>query len=173
MRILLTEDDEGLRGFVGRALEHDGHIVDPAGDGMEALAALDARRGKFDLLFSDIRMPLMDGFALARSAAGRWPRLPVLLMTGYADENQTHVEVVPKSVRGVLAKPFSLADMREAVDAAFAADVCGTGSDSHGDAGLPGNDDPACAPSSDGPVRDGVVRMAAAAVYSVLNSRSR
>ncbi len=119
MRILLTEDDDSLRGFVGRALECDGHTVDPACDGLAALAALDARGGQFDLLFSDVRMPLMDGLALARSIAGRWPRLPVLLMTGYADDRRTLAETVPDTVRMVLAKPFSLDEMRAAVAAAF------------------------------------------------------
>ncbi|MEP4032925.1 response regulator, partial [Roseibium polysiphoniae] len=57
-RILLTEDDEAVRSFVQRALELDGHTVKAAEDGAEAVEVLTREQGKFDLLVSDIKMPV-------------------------------------------------------------------------------------------------------------------
>ena len=93
MRILLTEDDESVRAFVSRALELDGHKVETACDGLEALERLDETDCAYDLLVSDVKMPQMDGIALAHTAAGRWPGLPILLMTGYADQRERADEI--------------------------------------------------------------------------------
>ena len=56
MRILLTEDDDSVRSFVSRALELDGHKVDTACDGVEALERLTENDGGYDLLVSDVKM---------------------------------------------------------------------------------------------------------------------
>ncbi|HSG94346.1 MAG TPA: response regulator [Afifellaceae bacterium] len=114
MRILLTEDDEAVRGFVSRALELDGHDVDTADDGMEALALLEASDGGYDLLVSDVKMPMMDGIALAHSAAERWPGMRILLMTGFADQRE-RADDLSKVIRDVVTKPFTLQEIREAV----------------------------------------------------------
>ena len=66
-RILVVDDEESIRGFVERALTLDGHAVKMAADGAEALDHLACEN--FDLMLSDIRMPLMDGIALALQAA--------------------------------------------------------------------------------------------------------
>ena len=62
-RILLAEDEAGVRDVAARALERKGHAVDTAEDGLEALEALGAER--YDLLITDIVMPGLDGVALA------------------------------------------------------------------------------------------------------------
>lgn len=117
MRILLTEDDESVRLFVSRALELDGHKVETACDGVEALERLQECDGGFDLLVSDVKMPMMDGIALAHRAAGRWPSLPILLMTGFADQRE-RAEDLEQVIRDVLTKPFTLQQIREAVSEA-------------------------------------------------------
>ena len=123
MRILLTEDDVAVRAFVGRALEIDGHEVETAGDGLEAMACLEKHDGQFDLLVSDVKMPLMDGIALAHNAAERWPGLPILLMTGYADQRE-RADDLHQKIRDVVTKPFTLQQIREAVtDAATGEDL--------------------------------------------------
>lgn len=123
MRILLTEDDESVRAFVSRALELDGHRVETACDGLEAMERLEERDGDFDLLVSDVKMPLMDGIALAHKAAGQWPGLPILLMTGFADQRE-RAEDLSKVIRDVLTKPFTLQEIRAAVtDAAATEDA--------------------------------------------------
>ena len=122
MRILLTEDDLAVRAFVSRALEIDGHDVETAGDGVEAIECLEQHDGQFDLLVSDVKMPLMDGIALAHSAAERWPGLPILLMTGFADQRE-RADDLHKKIRDVVTKPFTLQQIRDAVtDAAMPAD---------------------------------------------------
>lgn len=115
--ILLTEDDDAVRTFVRRALEIDGHQVTSASDGGTALEIL-REGGRFDLLVSDIMMPVMDGIALALNAARSHPDLPILLMTGFADQRERASEL-EAIVRDVLPKPFSLAEIRRAVAAAL------------------------------------------------------
>ncbi|MYZ49168.1 response regulator [Propylenella binzhouense] len=119
MRILLTEDDESVRAFVSRALELDGHKVETACDGLDALERLQENDGRYDLLVSDVKMPMMDGIALAHKAAHLWPGLPILLMTGFADQRE-RAEDLEQVIRDVLTKPFTLQQIREAVTEAAA-----------------------------------------------------
>jgi two-component system, cell cycle response regulator CpdR len=113
-RILIAEDDEPVRGFVKRALEMDGHAVVAECDGAAALERLELEDGAFDLLLSDIRMPLMDGIALALSAGRSFPKLPILLMTGFADQRE-RAHDLEAIIEDVVTKPFSLAEIRAAV----------------------------------------------------------
>jgi DNA-binding response OmpR family regulator len=116
-RILVTDDDDAVRGVVYRALQHDGHEVATASDGAQALEALG--RGSYDLLLSDIRMPVMDGIALALAAARDWPGLVILLMTGFADQRE-RASGLDALIHDVITKPFGLADLRAAVGSALA-----------------------------------------------------
>jgi two-component system, cell cycle response regulator CpdR len=113
-RILIAEDDEPVRGFVKRALEMDGHAVVAEVDGAAALDRLVEERGAFDLLLSDIRMPLMDGIALALAVGRDFPQLPILLMTGFADQRE-RAHDLEAIIEDVVTKPFSLAEIRAAV----------------------------------------------------------
>jgi two-component system, cell cycle response regulator CpdR len=116
-RILITEDEESLRRFVARALRLDGHETFEAGDGAEGLERLD--EGSYDLLLSDIRMPVMDGIELAHQAAARFPGMKILLMTGYAEQRERADDLATKIV-DVVPKPFALPDIRKAVAMALA-----------------------------------------------------
>jgi two-component system, cell cycle response regulator CpdR len=117
-RILITEDEDSLRVFVARALRLDGHETVEAADGAQGLETLS--EGEFDLLLSDIRMPVMDGIELAHKAAQAHPDLKILLMTGYAEQRERAEDLALKIV-DVVAKPFSLPDIRTAVARALAA----------------------------------------------------
>jgi CheY-like chemotaxis protein len=117
-RILITEDEDSLRRFVARALRMDGHETEEAADGAEGLEKL--REGGFDLLLSDIRMPVMDGIELAHQASSHWPDLKILLMTGYAEQRERADNLMEKIV-DVVSKPFALPDIRKAVALALAA----------------------------------------------------
>ncbi len=119
-RILLAEDEEPLRDFVVRALVQDGHEVVAAADGAEALDLLSREKNEFDLLLTDIRMPIMDGIALALAAARDHPDLTILLMTGYADQRE-RAHGLDALIHDVIAKPFSLAEIKAAVAEALAA----------------------------------------------------
>jgi CheY-like chemotaxis protein len=119
-RILIAEDEEALRSLCARALASDGHEVVVAGDGGEACDALARAHGRFDLLLADIRMPVMDGIALALATARDYPELGILLMTAYADQRE-RAHGLDALIHDVIAKPFSLADIRGAVNEALAA----------------------------------------------------
>jgi two-component system cell cycle response regulator CpdR len=119
MRILLTEDDDSVRAFVSRALELDGHDVETACHGAEALDRLEENESGYDLLVTDVKMPIMDGIALAHEAAGKWPGMPILLMTGFADQRE-RAEDLAEKIRDVVTKPFTLQQIREAVSDAAA-----------------------------------------------------
>ena len=119
-RILLVDDEETVRGFLKRGLEIDGHAVITAIDGSDGLDRLNEADGGFDLLLTDIRMPLMDGIALALAAKRDFPNLTILLMTGFADQRE-RARGLDAIVTDVLTKPFSLADLRSTVNRALAA----------------------------------------------------
>src|SRR5262249_31612925 len=121
-RILIAEDEEGLRSLVARALMLDGHDVITANDGAEALELIVRTQGAFDLLLTDIRMPVMDGIALALAlpTARDPPRCGILLMTGYADQRE-RASGLAALIHDVITKPFSLATIRSAVNDAVAA----------------------------------------------------
>ncbi|KPQ12189.1 MAG: putative response regulator [Saliniramus fredricksonii] len=118
-RILLVDDEEPVRGFLSRGLQLDGHEVVTAEDGAEGLDALGEADTPFDLLLTDIRMPIMDGIALALAAKRDFPDLTILLMTGFADQRE-RARGLDAIVADVLTKPFSLDDMRAAVSRALA-----------------------------------------------------
>jgi len=117
-RVLIAEDEEALCAMCARALTMDGHEVVAARDGGEALDVLVREDGRFDLLLTDIRMPIMDGIALALSAARDFPNLTILLMTGYADQRE-RAHGLDALIHDVIAKPFTLATLRDAVKEAL------------------------------------------------------
>ena len=119
-RILIAEDEEGLRSLVARALAQDGHAVATANDGAEALDLLTRAQGAFELLLTDIRMPIMDGIALALAAARDHPHVAILLMTGFADQRE-RASGLDALIHDVITKPFSIAAIRSAVKEAIAA----------------------------------------------------
>lgn len=118
-RILVAEDDENVRAFVTRALEMSGHDVTDASDGGLALEIANEQNGNFDLLVSDIKMPVMDGIALALAIGAQYPAMTILLMTGFADQRE-RAHGLDALIYDVLGKPFSLAQLIEKVDDALA-----------------------------------------------------
>lgn len=115
-KILIVEDDEAVRTLAARALERMGHSIDLACDGAEGLDRVCAVQGGYDLVVSDIRMPAMDGIAMAKEIALRFPALRIMLVTGYADQRERAAEL-DGTVVDVVQKPFTLSIIRERVDA--------------------------------------------------------
>ena len=113
-RILLAEDDDNVRTFVARALELGGHEVVAVEDGGLAAEAMDAAQGGFDLLLSDIRMPVMDGIALALHVGATFPNVTIVLMTGFADQRERAFGL-EALVYDVIAKPFTLSALTDKV----------------------------------------------------------
>jgi len=118
-RILLAEDEEALRALTARALTDTGHEVVAAVDGAEALDIVAREAGRFDLLLTDIKMPLMDGIALALSVARDYPQIIILLMTAYADQRE-RASNLDALIHDVILKPFTLAEIKAAVNDALA-----------------------------------------------------
>jgi DNA-binding response OmpR family regulator len=117
-RILIAEDEEALRALCARGLTTDGHEVLSACDGSEALEILTREEGRFDLLLTDVRMPIMDGIALALSTARDFPTLTILMMTGYADQRE-RAHNLEALIHDVITKPFTLTTLRAAVNGAL------------------------------------------------------
>jgi two-component system cell cycle sensor histidine kinase/response regulator CckA len=109
--ILLVEDEEMVRAVAERALTRQGYTVLTAENGEAALEVL-ARGEKPDLLISDVVMPSMDGPTMVRHARERYPDLPILFMSGYAEE-QLRKSIDLDNV-AFLPKPFSVQQLAEA-----------------------------------------------------------
>lgn len=113
-KILVAEDDTGVRLLVARALRLEGHDVTLAEDGEMAVDILAEEDGAFDLLLSDILMPGLTGIELAHAARTTFPDLPILLMTGYAEQKEA-ADDLSAIILGVVDKPFTLAEIRTRV----------------------------------------------------------
>jgi two-component system cell cycle response regulator CpdR len=112
-RILLADDDKPTRDLVKRALEGDGHTVEIAQDGTEALDALSGGAA-VDVLVTDVNMPGLDGISLAKRAEALVPGLRVLMMSGFAEELERAKAAAAGRI-SVLSKPFTLDHVRSAV----------------------------------------------------------
>jgi len=117
-RILIAEDEEALRALCARALMTDGHEAKTACDGTDAIDLLGRENGRFDLLLTDIRMPMMDGIALALAVARDQPDITILLMTGYADQRE-RAHGLDAIIHDVISKPFTVVELRAAVNEAL------------------------------------------------------
>ena len=117
-RILVADDDTGVRTFICDCLRAAGYEIIEAADGAEALRSL--TRQAPDLLIVDFAMPGLNGVDVVRQARRKVPDLPIILATGYADMKA--VEAV-MGVERILRKPFKVDDL----EAAVALALCDTG----------------------------------------------
>jgi two-component system, cell cycle sensor histidine kinase and response regulator CckA len=109
--VLVVEDEPTVRTMAVRTLEEAGYRVRQAAHGREALALIEARDGRVDLVVTDLGMPEMDGHELASRLKTLRPGLPVLYMSGYGDAGV---------VTPFLQKPFSPDDLVDRVAAVLA-----------------------------------------------------
>ncbi|HWU86433.1 MAG TPA: sigma-54 dependent transcriptional regulator, partial [Kofleriaceae bacterium] len=103
-RILVADDEAGLREFLTDALELDDHIVVAARDGREAAKLLDERG--FDLVLTDLKMPGLDGMALLRKVRAEQPEVEVIVMTAHGTVDNA-VEAMKLGAFEYLQKPIS------------------------------------------------------------------
>jgi two-component system cell cycle sensor histidine kinase/response regulator CckA len=116
--ILLVEDEDMVRAVAERALTRHGYTVLTASNGEEALEILSGGAA-IDLLISDVVMPTMDGPTMVRQARKKWPDLPILFMSGYAEEQLR--KAIDLDRVAFLPKPFSVQQLAEAARAAMEA----------------------------------------------------
>jgi two-component system cell cycle sensor histidine kinase/response regulator CckA len=114
--ILLVEDEDMVRAVAERALTRAGYSVVTASQGEEGLERF-AQMDKVDLIISDVVMPTMDGPTMVRAMRAKRPDLPVLFMSGYAEEQLRHSIDIDDVA--FLPKPFSVAQLAEATSAAL------------------------------------------------------
>ena len=114
MKVLIVDDSSVMRDTLRDAIELFGHEVEDAVDGAQGLEKFSA--GGFDLVVSDIEMPRMSGFDLAREIKRQFPQLPVILLSGAFEYFKDAVSSL--GVSG-LAKPFSLAELESHVQTAL------------------------------------------------------
>jgi CheY-like chemotaxis protein len=104
--ILLVEDEPGSRYALARVLRGHGYDVREAADGNEALTLIqELLFGKLsiDLVITDLRMPNETGLVLAAHIRGKWPRIPILLMSGYLSEEAG--KLVSEGLAEFISKP--------------------------------------------------------------------
>ena len=116
-RVLVVDDDAEIRLVVRRVVERLGHKVTEAGDGLEAVKALDG--GGFDLVVSDLRMPKADGFAVLRKAQEPPTRTPVIILTASVLVSEC-VEAMRSGALNFLVKPFNGDELKTVIEAALA-----------------------------------------------------
>ncbi|HET7553848.1 MAG TPA: two-component regulator propeller domain-containing protein [Gemmatimonadaceae bacterium] len=108
-RILVVDDEETVRLSVARILGKLGYEVITAGDGSEAVGAA-CSEGAVDLILMDVTMPTMDGPTAARELRGRGVATPIVLMSGYAEEELVNRGVMAHA-DGFLKKPFEVTEL--------------------------------------------------------------
>jgi two-component system cell cycle response regulator CpdR len=113
-RILMAENDDVIRELVVRALSEDGHKLTVTADGVAALVALGRHSGAFDLLLTDVKMPKVDGIALALEAGRLHPDIAIMLMTGYPDQRE-RAHCLDALVHDIITKPFTVDQIKGAV----------------------------------------------------------
>jgi signal transduction histidine kinase len=115
-RVLVVEDDDGVRRFIVESLQALGYSVIEASGGREGLDRI--REESPELLIVDFAMPGLNGVEVVTEARGFAPDLPIILATGYADMDAVHRVIDPSCV---LRKPFQIGDLEKAVRGALAA----------------------------------------------------
>jgi two-component system OmpR family response regulator len=108
MRVLVAEDDPGLRSVLERGLREHGYVVDAVSDGDDALAHL--RSYGYEVVVLDWRMPTTTGIEVIRRMRARGDRTPVLLLTA-RDSTEDRVEGLNGGADDYLVKPFSFAEL--------------------------------------------------------------
>ncbi len=111
-QILVVDDEPFVCDAVKMMLEFDGHTIETAGSGKDALALMEKNR--FDLVITDYAMPGMKGNELAAQIRSQNPKQPIVMITAYAEmltANQTPLDAVDC----VISKPFLLEDLRSAI----------------------------------------------------------
>ena len=96
--VLVVDDDTSVRACVKAALITEGFRTLEAGDGELGLKLVRKIGSKIDLVISDIKMPKLDGIQLANLVRAEFPKIPIILISGYTDgalENQPWVEFIP------------------------------------------------------------------------------
>ncbi|NOZ86857.1 MAG: sigma-54-dependent Fis family transcriptional regulator [Deltaproteobacteria bacterium] len=126
-RVLVVDDEVNLRKVLTAILEQDGHIVEQAGNGIEALKLLDAF--KPEVVITDLKMPKLSGMDLLRELKKRSPGTQVFLITAYGTKD-TAVAALKAGAMDYITKPFEQDEILELVAKALRRKRLGDSNDS-------------------------------------------
>ena len=115
-KILVVDDSEGTRNLCSKILEKEGYAVQTAENGEEALKLVS--ENSFDLVVTDLMMPVMDGMELLEQVKKSNPRMPVIIITAYASV-ATAVEAIKKGAYDYVPKPFNPGELQVTVEKAL------------------------------------------------------
>ncbi len=107
-RLLIVEDDRGVRESLARALQYEGYDVETAADGREAISLV--RQGGLDAVVLDVMMPELDGLQVARKLRVEGQRIPILMLTA-RHEVSDRVAGLEAGADDYLVKPFALDEL--------------------------------------------------------------
>lgn len=117
LRTLVVDDEKGIRYFLQKALEKDGHIVATAANGEEALRKL--RDDRFDLMLLDLKLGgRVNGLRILEAVRWRWPSTVVIMMTAHGSLESAQA-AIEEGVDGYLLKPVEPDEVRETIEEAL------------------------------------------------------
>jgi len=112
VQILIVDDSQESRDLCQRVLRKEGYEVQTVDNGRRALVELKATR--FNLIITDLKMPEMDGLSLLKKAKEIYPKIFVIVMTGYPDE-ESKAKAIELGASGYLVKPLDVSELVRAV----------------------------------------------------------
>jgi len=112
VRILVVDDSQESREICQRVLRKEGYVVHSVDNGKKALDELETTR--FDLIITDLKMPELDGMSLLKKVKEIDPKICVIVMTGYPDE-ESKAKAIELGASGYLAKPIDISELIVAV----------------------------------------------------------
>lgn len=112
MKILVADDDPVIRKLLGQVLSEDGHKVSLATNGAQVIEKV--QKEDFELLLSDVHMPVMNGLETLRIMRSTFPQLPVVMMDSYPDQLVKQAENEGALI--CIHKPFDLKELREVIE---------------------------------------------------------
>ncbi|MCK6623413.1 MAG: sigma-54-dependent Fis family transcriptional regulator [Calditrichaceae bacterium] len=115
-RVMVVDDEESIREVLSNYLESLGYEVQTASDGQDALGKFEA--GAYDLIVSDLLMPVVDGLELLRKVREKDRDVIFLMITGYPSI-ETAVEAIKKGAYDYITKPFHMEDVRIRIERSF------------------------------------------------------
>jgi DNA-binding response OmpR family regulator len=118
-RILLIDDDELLRGVLSKTLGHAGHTVIQAADGQQGVEL--ARASIFDLVITDLVMPVQEGVETILVLRREQPKLPVIAISGGLSNSKLYLDIAAKiGAKRILPKPFTPQDLLRQIEEVLA-----------------------------------------------------
>jgi signal transduction histidine kinase/CheY-like chemotaxis protein len=130
LHILCIDDEPALRTLVHDILENDGHKIELADGGQAGIKAFESatqRKDPFDVVITDLGMPMVDGHAVARAVKGQSSKTPVIMLTGWGAFFKGDGDV-PTEVDGILSKPPRLREIRSMLRRVTCSKLKGNGS---------------------------------------------